>query len=136
MNQNPIGYDYTTDEALKIAQTLHHLELDNCELGETGGTALGQAIILSFKSKLQLKYLSVRNNYLADKAAVRIAAGLEAGGTKLQVLNLAGNGINDSGGEVLARAMKNNNTVQEFDLSHNNLRFTTAAAFLESLKFN
>ena len=83
LNKNPIGYDNTNDDPLKVACSIQHLELDDCELGETGGVSLGQTIIDSFKSKLQLRHLSAQKNSFGDKTAVRIAAGLEAGSTKI-----------------------------------------------------
>jgi Ran GTPase-activating protein (RanGAP) involved in mRNA processing and transport len=54
----------------------------------------------------------------------------------LTSLSLRGNNIEQAGGEVLARALTNQNTLRVFDISHNALGDRGAARFARTLVSN
>jgi Ran GTPase-activating protein (RanGAP) involved in mRNA processing and transport len=124
-----------SEDPYNIPQSLLHLELDECELGDAGAYAIGQALMQSNKTKLRLKILSLKENAISDFGAARIAKGLEYC-RSLKSLNLSKNHINDSGGELFAIALKYNDDLEELDLSYNDFRWSTGAAFFEGLRYN
>ena len=119
-------------ETLWRNKHLKHIEMDECEIGNQGGVAIGLA--LSRGSKLE--YISVKKNEISDEGVTKIAASLDGSKCILRELYLNGNDINDAGGELLARSMINNNTLQKLDLSYNNLKNTTCCVFIDILKRN
>ena len=54
----------------------------------------------------------------------------------MENLDLSYNKINDSGGELLALSLKNNSTLTKLSLYKNNLKFTTGAFFVNSMRLN
>ena len=90
------------------------LSVNNCKLGETGGIAIGEAILAentgkkSEKAIRHLKIISARHNQFKDETAKAIAEGIKKGTCVLKRLDLSSNSINDAGGELLAEALQEN----------------------------
>lgn len=73
---NSISDKITLDrlcEMLWRNNNLEHFELDECQIGETGGVCIGEALIKGSK----LKYLSLKSNEISDEGVSRLANGLE-----------------------------------------------------------
>lgn len=87
--------------ALPRAGSLHTLQLEGCELGDSGTIPLAQALGAGLMRSLRL--LDLTKNNIGDGGASALARGCRP--SRLSELLLGSNAIRDEGGAALARAL-------------------------------
>ena len=108
------------------------LSINYCALGDVGGMIVAEAI----QDSRNMKELYARKNEFRDKTAKVFAHSFENNNSDIEKVDLAGNLINDSGGELIGLSLSSNSTLQHLDLRKNNLRATSGVMFVQSLKDN
>jgi hypothetical protein len=101
-------------DALKVNQTLQHLNLGYNNIGDEGCQYIGDAL----KVNQTLQHLNLGYNKICDEGCQYIGDALKVNQT-LQHLNLGYNVIGDEGCQYIGDALKVNQTLQYLDLNNN-----------------
>lgn len=103
-------------EALKVNQSVKHLNLSCKYLGAEGGRSIGEAL----KVNESVKHLNLSSNGLgADGAHAIIGEALKVNQTVTR-LYLNNNNLGSDGARAIGEALKLNQTMTHLDLSYNN----------------
>lgn len=98
-------------------------------LGMYGARIVDDFFVLSFGN---MKYLSLCENCITDKAAMEIGRGLK-GNTCLETLLLRDNQIGDDGAWEMGESLKYNKTLRKLDLSKNYVQIRGGGKIAEAL---
>lgn len=118
-------------EALENNPHVTHLVVDNNNLAQYSGAALGKCFTLN--SALAL--VSLSNCSLKDENMPKICEGM-ARNIKINKLNLSKNGISDSSAGFLAEVLKKNSHLVALDLSYNLIKNKGGLEIVTALKYN
>ncbi|XP_032892275.1 NACHT, LRR and PYD domains-containing protein 14-like [Amblyraja radiata] len=94
--------------------TIKHLDLGNCRIQCEGLKRLGPALH-------KCQHLGLGNNDLGDSGVKLVSEALRKPACKIQILELGGVGLTDSGAEVLVSTLITKPSLTELELSHNSL---------------
>jgi Ran GTPase-activating protein (RanGAP) involved in mRNA processing and transport len=118
-------------EALKSNTSLTELNLENNQIGASGGASIAEAL----KSNTSLTTLNLSWNQIGASGGASIAEALKSN-TSLTELNLENNQIEDSGGAAIGEALRSNTSLTSLYLLDNKIGASAGASIADALKSN
>eukprot|EP01038_Epipyxis_sp_PR26KG_P005828 gene5828-8037_t len=117
--------------ALQNCPTLTHLDCNNCRMGANGASLV---TIKIEQLTNQLKYIDLTNNKMGPIAALYLGEAIRNPSCSIITLLIGSNDLMEEGGNFIARALINNLSITDVDLSNNFLTSTAAISLADAAK--
>ncbi|XP_036829293.1 MHC class II transactivator [Oncorhynchus mykiss] len=116
-------------ELLPALHSLHHLDLENSKLGDSGAEGLAGAVL----SLSSLQIINLSQNCIGDQGIESLAPALSTL-PSLHCLSLYSNVISDGGAESLAAVLPQMTSLSDLDIKYNSFTALGAQSLASSLR--
>ncbi|XP_029600851.1 MHC class II transactivator [Salmo trutta] len=116
-------------ELLPALHSLHHLDLENSKLGDSGAQGLAEAVV----SLSSLQIINLSQNCIGDQGIGSLAPALSTL-SSLHCLSLYSNVISDGGAESLAAVLPQMTSLSDLDVKYNSFTVLGAQSLSSSLR--